>query len=207
MPESSGNAAARCRAGSAGAEMKSSGRAVHVVERFLPLWQFSQLFGFAAGQEKRVVNRPEFALVLPGPTGRVTCEHARVAGDFHQKEPHRCEDEQVHFVDASGIADEIESLPDEVRTSGSRARRWSNASCSQGNFEGVTGATRFARCSWWIAAVASRCSFGGDADAAAQRAGLCMCGMTCTPHLSDVRSAEWSCAIEQRSRGEIACAW
>ena len=90
-------------------------RAAVVLERLLMFQQPGELLALAARQQQRVVDRLHAAFVLPRPAGGIAGERAGMALDLDQEEADGREDQDVDFVDAAVVGDEVEALPGEIR--------------------------------------------------------------------------------------------
>ena len=82
----------------------------------LPAQQRPQLLRFRVGQKQRVVDRGRWLAVgLPSPGPRIAAQASRSALDLDQEEALRRKNQQVDFVDAAIVADELEVGPCPVR--------------------------------------------------------------------------------------------
>ena len=90
-------------------------RKARIADRTLALEEGDQPLGLAIGQEQRVVDKRLAALVFPDPGVRVAIQHAWAALDFDDEEAAGGQHQQVNFIDAAVVRNELEVRPRVVR--------------------------------------------------------------------------------------------
>ena len=83
--------------------------------RFLPLQKKSKLLGLGIGELVRVIDRRQLAVGFPSPSSGITAKSPRSALDLDEKEALRREDEQIDFVDAAVVGNELKVAPCSIR--------------------------------------------------------------------------------------------
>ena len=87
------------------------GQAGFLLEHTLPLQQRRELLGLQVGGDEWIVDCDRPSIRDPGPGAGVTCQSARTTLDLDEEEPLRRKGEQVDFIDAAVVGDELEVRP------------------------------------------------------------------------------------------------
>ncbi len=85
-----------------------------LIQSSLPLKQRCQFLGFQVGSEEGVVDDFLLPITMPGPGMGVAGQCAGIAFDFDQEEALRSKHQQVNFVDAAIVGNELKIRPGSV---------------------------------------------------------------------------------------------